>query len=164
MNRSIARLLSPLLLGALLSAPVAALAAGLELKSEAFQDITVKGKDGKVQKKRQAVTTAVPGAEIIYVISYRNAGTQPASDVVINNPIPAEMQYVAGSADGAGTRAEVSVDGGKQFGALEALQVKGADGKPRSARNEDVTHLRWTVLGAIAPGKNGSVSYRALVK
>lgn len=164
MNRLMTRLLSPLLLGALLSAPVAAQAAGLELKSEAFQDVTVKGKDGKVQKKRQTVATAVPGTEIIYVISYRNAGTQPASNVVINNPVPAEMVYVAGSAEGAGTRTEVSVDGAKQFGAIEALQVKGTDGKPRSARGEDVTHVRWTVLGAIAPGKSGSVSYRAIVR
>lgn len=163
MNRAITRFLTPLLLGSLLAAPVAALAAGLELKSEAFQDVAVKGKDGKVQKKRQAVTTAVPGTEIIYVISYRNAGTQPAADVVINNPVPAEMTYVAGSAEGAGTRIEMSVDGGKQFGALQALQVKDADGKSRAARGEDVTHLRWTMLGAIPAAKAGSVSYRAIV-
>lgn len=164
MTRSLSRFLLPLVLGAALAAPAAALAAGLELKSEAFQDIVLKGKDGKVQKKRQAVTTAVPGTEIIYVITYRNGGSQPANDVVINNPIPAEMLFVAGSAEGQGTRIDMSVDGGKQFGSLEALQVKAADGKPRAARGEDVTHVRWTVQGAIAPGKSGSVSYRALVR
>ena len=164
MKFSIVRLLPSLLLAALLAQPGTALAAGLELKSEAFQDVAVKGKDGKVQKKRQPVSTAVPGSEIIYVITYRNTGTQPANDVVINNPVPTEMVYVAGSAEGSGTRADVSVDGGKQFASLESLQLKGADGKPRAARGEDVTHVRWTVLGAIAPGKNGSVSYRALVK
>lgn len=158
------RLLSRVLLAASLALPALALAGDFELKSEAFQDVAVKGKDGKVSKKRQAVTTAVPGSEVLYVISYRNGGAKPANDIVINNPVPAQMRYQAGSAEGAGTRVEVSVDGGKQFGALEALQVKGADGKPRAARAEDVTHLRWTVLGAVAPGKAGSVSYRAVVK
>ena len=164
MNANMSRRFAGLLLAAVLALPGAALAAGLELKSEALQDVAVKGKDGKVQKKRQAVTNAVPGSEIIYVITYRNGGAKPAADVVINNPVPPQMVYVAGSAEGAGTRAEVSVDGGKQFGALEALQVKGADGKPRAARAEDVTHLRWTVQTAIAPGKEGSVTYRALVR
>lgn len=153
-----------LLLGALVSLPGLALAGDLELKSAAYQDLAVKGKDGKVQKKRQPVTTALPGAEITYIITYRNNGTRPATDVVVNNPVPAAMVYQAGSADGAGTRIEVSVDGGKQYGALEALRVKAADGSLRAARGEDVTHVRWTVLGAVAPGKEGSVSYRATVK
>ena len=164
MQVKFSRFLTRALLGALLALPGLTLAAGLELKSEAFQDVSVKGKDGKVQRKRQAVATAVPGSEVVYVISYRNSGAKPAADVVINNPVPSEVLYVAGSAEGAGTRTEVSVDGGKQYGILAALQVKGADGKPRAARAEDVTHLRWTVLGAVAPGKEGSVSYRAVVR
>lgn len=164
MNKNLIRALSRLLLGLLLALPALALAGDLELKSEAFQDVAVKGKDGKVQKKRQAVATAVPGSEVLYVISYRNKGSKPAADIVINNPVPAEMRFQAGSAEGAGTRVEVSVDGGKTFGALDTLQVKGADGKPRASRAEDVTHVRWSVLGAVAPGKEGSVSYRAVVK
>lgn len=152
------------LLGALVALPGLALAADLELKSAAYQDVVSKGKDGKVQKKRQPVTTALPGSEITYVISYRNTGTKPATEVVVNNPVPAAMVYQAGSAEGAGTRPEVSVDGGKQYGALDALRVKAPDGSQRAARGEDVTHVRWTVLGAVAPGKDGSVSYRAIVK
>lgn len=155
-------LLSRLLLGVLLALPGIALAE-LELKSAAYVDVTVKGKDGKVQKKRQPVSTAIPGSEVLYVISYRNGGAKPASDVVINNPVPPAMRFVPGSAEGAGTRAEVSVDG-KRFGALETLTVTGADGKPRAASGEDVTQLRWTVQGAVAPGKEGSVSFRAIVR
>lgn len=158
------RMLGRLLLAASLILPALALAGDFSLKSEAFQDVVVKGKDGKPVKKRQAVTTAVPGSEVVYVISYRNSGSKPANDIVINNPVPAQMRFVAGSAEGAGTRIEMSVDGGKQFGALEALQVKGGDGKSRAARAEDVTNLRWTLLGAVAPGKDGNVSYRAVVR
>lgn len=163
MNFRFAAILPRILLGALLVLPVVA-EADLALKSEAFQELPVKGKDGKVQKKRQAVTTATPGAEVIYVITYRNTGTQPANAVVVNNPIPAGMRFQAGSAEGAGARSEVSVDGGKQYGALEALRVKNPDGTSRPARGEDVTHVRWTVLGAVPAGKDGSVSYRAVVK
>lgn len=154
--------LSRLLLGAVLMLPGIALAE-LELKSAAYVDVAVKGKDGKVQKKRQPVTTAVPGDEVLYVISYRNSSGKPATDVVINNPVPPAMRFVPGSAEGAGTRAEVSVDG-RGYGALETLKVTGADGKPRAAGGEDVTHLRWTVPGALAPGKGGSVSFRAVVR
>lgn len=147
-----------------LTLPALAGAATLELKNEAFQDVVVKGKDGKSEKKRQPVTRAVPGAEITYVISYRNAGSKPAEKVVVNNPVPANLAYVPGSAQGAGARAEVSVDGGKQFGALEALRVKAPNGALRAARGEDVTHVRWTLLAPLAAGQGGSVSYRAVVK
>lgn len=163
MNYRFATLLPRVLLGALLVLPALA-QAELTLKSEALQELSIKGKDGKVQKKRQAVTTATPGAEIIYVITYRNTGTQPANAVVVNNPVPAGMRFQAGSAEGAGTRNEVSVDGGKQYGALETLRIKNPDGTLRPARGEDVTHVRWTVLGAVPAGKDGSVSYRAVVK
>lgn len=162
MTTRISPLVFRLALGALLAFPGMALAE-LELRNAAYVEVAVKGKDGKVQKKRAPVTTAVPGSEVIYVITYRNAGARPATDVVINNPVPSAMRFVAGSADSAGTRAEASVDG-KRFGALETLTVTGADGKPRAATGDDVTHLRWTILGAIAPGKEGSVSYRAVVR
>lgn len=156
-------ILPRVLLGALLTLPVVA-HAELVLKSEALQELAVKGKDGKVQKKRQAVTTATPGTEIIYVITYRNNGAQPANAVVVNNPVPAGMRFQAGSAAGAGARSEVSVDGGKLFGTLEALRVKNPDGSLRPARGEDVTHVRWSVQAAVPAGKEGSVTYRAVLK
>jgi uncharacterized repeat protein (TIGR01451 family) len=145
-----------------LALPGLALAEGLKLENEAFQEIVVKAKNGKTEKKRQKVTNAVPGSEIIYVITYRNTGTKPVTGVVVNDDLPANLAYVAGSAEGAPV--VVSVDGGKTFGALEKLTAKGSDGKPRAAQAGDVTHVRWTVAGAVAPGKSGSVSYRARVK
>ncbi|MFZ5561376.1 MAG: hypothetical protein ACOY41_07640 [Pseudomonadota bacterium] len=153
-----------LFLAALLALPGLALAAGLELKNEAFQDVVVKRPDGKTEKQRQKVSNALPGTEIIYVVSYRNTGSKPAQKVVVNNPVPAGLAYQPGSASGSGARAEVSVDGGKQFGALEALRVKDAGGGLRAARAADVTHLRWIILAPVAAGQGGSVTYRALVK
>lgn len=140
-----------------------ALAADVVLTNEAFQDVTVKGKDGKTEKKRQKVSSAVPGSEIIYVITYRNTGSKPAQKVVVNNPIADGLAFVSGSAQGNGAKAEVSLDG-KAFGALETLRVKGADGKSRSAKGSDVKHVRWTVLAPVAPGQSGTVTFRAVVK
>lgn len=144
--------------------PVTALAQGIVLQTDAFQDVVVKDKAGKVEKKRQKVSTAVPGGEIVYVITYRNSGDKPATGVVVNNAVPANLAYVAGSAEGAGARAEVSVDGGKAFGTLEKLTVRNADGSTRPARGEDVTHLRWRVNGAVGVGRQGTVTYRAIVR
>lgn len=161
-TRRMFHLLAALTLSMTLSA--FASAAGMELKTEAFQEVTVKNKDGKPEKKRQKVATAVPGAEIIYVITYRNTGTEVSDNVLVNNPVPPGLAYVPGSAQGTGARAEVSVDQGKSFGALETLRVKGANGATRAAKGEDVTHVRWTVLAPLASAASGSVTYRAVLK
>jgi len=65
---------------------------------------------------------------------------------------------------GAGSKVEVSVDGGTKWGALETLTVPDAEGKPRAARGEDVTHVRWTVLAPVKAGGTGKLTYRARVK
>lgn len=155
--------LQRVLTGAVLALPAIALAAGMELRNEAFQDVVVKGKDGKSQQQRQPVSRAVPGAEIIYVLTYRNSGDKPAEKVVLHNPVPAGLAFVPGSAGGAGSRAEVSVDGGTTYGALETLRVKDAKGL-RAAKAADVTHVRWTLPASVPAGKEGAVTYRAVVK
>lgn len=166
MKSTVFRVFARLCLGALLILSLSGLAAaaGLELKNEAFQDVVVKGKDGKTEKKRQPVTNAVPGSEILYVISYRNGGAKPAANVVINNPVPTGLAYVPGSAEGKGARVEVSVDGGQAFGTLDKLRVSGKDGKTRPARGDDVSHVRWTLQAPVPAGQGGSVSYRAVVR
>jgi len=138
--------------------------AQLELSTEAFHEVVVVDKGGKTERKREVLKKALPGQEVIYDISYRNKGNQPADRVVVSNPVPAELSYVAGSAAGAGSKVEVSVDGGTKWGALETLTVPDAEGKPRAARGEDVTHVRWTVLAPVKAGGTGKLTYRARVK
>lgn len=140
-----------------------ALAAGLELKTEAFKEVEQVGKDGKKSKKREPLVRATPGTEVIYVLTYHNAGAQPAGDVKLDNPIPKGLVYQSGSAQGEGTVAEVSVDGGAHYGALDKLTVKGADGQVRPARAEDVTHVRWTLTAPLKPAAQGTVTYRAML-
>lgn len=137
-------------------------AGGLQLRNEVFQEIEVIGADGKPEHKAVPAATVVPGTEVFYVISYRNAGDKPADNVAITNPVPAELEYVA--VLGPAPANLVSVDGGKQYGALSSLSVTGVDGKARPAEAADVTHVRWMLNTALPPGAGGSVSFKARLK
>jgi uncharacterized repeat protein (TIGR01451 family) len=139
---------------------------GIELKSTAQVDITVKNDKGinEVIRVDAATANVVPGDTVIFTTNYANLGSQPATDVVINNPVAEHMTYVAGSAEGIGTRIEFSINNGKTFARPEQLKIKTADGKERLAGAADYTHIRWTILGEIGPGAKGFVSYKGKVK
>jgi uncharacterized repeat protein (TIGR01451 family) len=137
-------------------------AGGLQLSNQVFQDIDVIGADGKPGHKSVPAAMVVPGTEVFYVITYRNTGDRPADNVAITNPVPADLEFISVVGPAPGT--QVSVDGGKQFGALTSLSVTGADGKPRAAQTADVTHVRWMLATALLPGSGGSVSFRARLK
>jgi uncharacterized repeat protein (TIGR01451 family) len=141
-----------------------AMAGSLELSSQAYQQIEITGADGQKQTQTVPATQVAPGAEVFYVIRYRNTGSAPADKVVITNPVPPELEYRADSAFGAGTLITVSVDGGKTYGQLADLKVPVAGARPRAAQPADVTHLRWTLQFAVAPGAEGQVTYRARLK
>lgn len=129
----------------------------LELKNEAFQEVLVKGPDGKEERKTVPAAMVVPGTEVQYVVTYRNAGAENAGQIAITNPIPKELEYISAA------NAEVSVDEGKNYGELATLKVVGADGKLRPATPSDVTHVRWLVT-SLKAGDEGKVSFRARLK
>lgn len=137
-------------------------AGGLQLSNQVFQEIEVQGADGKPERQTVPAARIVPGTEVFYVITYRNAGDQAADNVAITNPVPAELEYVA--VLGPAPANQVSVDGGKQYGALASLLVTGADGKPRPAQAADVTNVRWMLNKALLPGDGGKVSFKARLK
>ena len=148
----------------LLTVPAPARAADtLELSNAVFQDTEVKGADGTTHHERVPATKVVPGSEVVYVISYKNVGKQPAADVVITNPVPKELAYQSELGPGPSLAPEVSVDAGHTWGQLASLSVKGADGKPRPAQGKDVTHVRWKLPAPLKAGESGTVSYRALL-
>ena len=155
-----------LVAGCLLLAVAPAVAAQdtLELRNAVFQEVDVKAADGTMHKERVPAAKVVPGTEVIYVITYHNTGKEPATDVVITNPIPPELAYQPELGPGPSAAPDVSVDSGANFGALASLKVKDADGKPRPAQGSDVTHVRWRLSKPVAPGAEGSVSYRAVLE
>jgi len=138
--------------------------AQIELKTVAEIEVTEIDKQGKKIVKRSAPKTVVPGTEVIYTITAKNTGTEPADNIVVTNPVPDQTVYLDGSAFGAGTRITFSVDSGKSFDQAKKLTVKDKAGKTRAATAEDYTHVRWTFQFKLQPGQEAPVWYRTRVK
>lgn len=151
----------------LLALPAAAADQGLiELKSLSEVELTVQNDKGEPEVIRvdAAMANVAPGDTVIFSNHYTNLGEKPAENVVLTNPVPEHMLYLADTAEGEGTRVEFSVDGGRTYGPAESLKLAGDDGRERSAGPGDYTHIRWTFSGPINTGESGSVSFRAKVK
>jgi uncharacterized repeat protein (TIGR01451 family) len=132
----------------------------IKLDTSVYQDVQVKGADGKVTTKRQSPKNVVPGDEVIYEMTYTSSAKSAANNVVIDNPIPAQLAFI--KTEGTPVTA-VSIDGGKTYGQLSTLKVALPDGTTRPAQPSDVTSLRW-VIATIAPGGKGKIAYHARVK
>lgn len=113
------------------------------------------------QQKQELITpkVVIPGDKLVFTTRYHNTGKQPVNDFVVTNPLPGAVML---SPEGAALHV-VSVDGGKTWGALDALQVADSQGVKRPAAAADVTHLRWT-LPLLQPGVNGVLTYHAIVR
>jgi uncharacterized repeat protein (TIGR01451 family) len=146
---------------AALFAPGAAFAAdSVALSSMVFVEKTIADADGKAKITLQEPKVVTPGDRLIFILNYQNRGSAAANNFVVTNPLPTAVAY-QGTAD---TSAEVSIDGGKNWGALAALKVADGPGRWRSARPEDVTHVRWTMKQAIPAGAQGKLSFRGIVR
>jgi hypothetical protein len=158
---------APLLATPAQASPAIMVATSVVLSSEAMierQEIGADGKERVVLKQPKDVIV-VPGDRVVFTLRYVNKGAEPAAGFRATNPMPAPVQFVSVAEDWA----DVSVDGGATWGKLADLKVsvKQSDGSApvvRAAAPEDVTHVRWVFASAIAPGAEGSVSYRGLVK
>ncbi|GAA5524217.1 hypothetical protein Maes01_00771 [Microbulbifer aestuariivivens] len=157
------KLVSSLTLAAVLLGAALPTLAAVELETRAFREVAATNAAGQQVTRLEPLQSAAPGQEVIYVITYRNTGDQPAQGLVVNNQVPAQMEYVGGSAEGERAQIAMSVDG-STFGPLASLRVPTADGALRPAEAADVTALRWTIEGAVAPGTSGTVRYRAVLK
>lgn len=141
--------------------PAAAVAAqNVSLSSEVFVEKIVKDAKGEAKTVRVKPEIVTPGDRLVFVLSYKNQGAQPATGFTVTNPVPAAVAFAG--AEGAGS--EVSVDGGKSWGQLPALTVKQPDGTSRAAAPGDVTHIRWSFAQPIAAGSGGNLSFRGTVK
>jgi uncharacterized repeat protein (TIGR01451 family) len=144
-----------------LLAPAAALAADeVSLDSQIFVERTVSDADGKAKTVLEPTKVVTPGDQLLFVIAYKNLGTQGAADFVVTNPLPAAVAYSGAE----GTEPQVSVDGGASWGSLATLNINQADGTVRPATPADVTHVRWAFDQTIPAGGGGKLSFRGVVK
>jgi uncharacterized repeat protein (TIGR01451 family) len=129
-------------------------------------EVLQKKADGKTETVRveAAKANVAPGDVVIFTTRYTNKGKQPATGVVVTNPVPEHMTYVDLSAEGKGSKVDFSIDGGRTYAAPEKLKVTDKDGRTRPALPRDYTHIQWTITGSLQPGAGGYVTFRARVK
>lgn len=108
----------------------------------------------------EAPGVVTPGDRLMFVLHYRNAGSTPATDFVVTNPIPELVSFNGSESAGA----VYSVDGGRNWGALAALTMANPDGSRRAATPADVTYVRWRFAQAIPAGQSGELRFRGVVK
>lgn len=154
--RSIVSAACAMMLGAGAIAPAFAQQLAVTLKGDVkvVRQVT---ENGQARETLEEPSQVLPGDRLVFTTRFTNASAEPATDFVVTNPLPAPVKLAKVDSF------EVSVDGGKTFGALAALKAADADGKPRSAELGDVTHVRWRVA-SIAPGASGEVKYFAEVR
>ena len=145
---------------ALLAAPASALSA----KQTVEKEITIQNADGTETLVRQPADEVTPGERVVYSLHYTNDQSEPVSGITLVMPVPEETAYVEGTAERPGATLAVSTDGGASFGPRGAATVVGADGTPRRAEASDITHLRWTVAGPVAPGTTDALVFKADLK
>jgi uncharacterized repeat protein (TIGR01451 family) len=137
--------------------------ANLSISSISLQEQTKITSSGEKVKEWVKASKVVPGTVIRYVNTIENSGDKPAMQLVVNNPIPENMEYVANTAACEGSCSiTYSVDGGKSFNQPEKLFV--GEGKERHmARAAEYTDIKW-VVDSLAAMSQSTVEYKARLK
>ncbi len=138
--------------------PAAAHAAGgVQFASDVFVERFQPAPGGRTARILERADQLRPGDRVIFVVNWSG---RKDGGFTVTNPLPRTIAF-AGGADG---EQEVSVDGGRTWGALEALTVRDAYGRMRPAHPEDVTHLRWRIPTQLALAGNGQMTWRGVVR
>ncbi len=151
------------LLLALVALAIPSLAPAAEtvaLSSAVFVERQLIDNSGRSRVELLAPQVVTPGDRLVFILSYRNTGEKPATHFTVTNPLPQAVAY-AGTPD---EEAQISVDGGKNWGRLSMLRIREEDGRWRSARPEDVTHIRWILARPLRAGATGKLSFRGTVR
>ena len=113
---------------------------------------------------RRADTTVHAGDVLRYRLTFANTADRAVKNVAIANPVPAGLQFVAGSAKASrdDARAEYSIDGGRTWSAHPTETVV-VDGRAveRAVAPERYTAVRWIVGGAVAPAAVVTAEFEA---
>ncbi len=142
--------------------PVAAHAAtrpsgGVQFASDVFVERFQPAPGGRTARILERADQLRPGDRVIFVVNWSG---RKDGGFTVTNPLPRSIAF-AGATD---ETQEVSVDGGRTWGALEDLTVMGTNGRSRPAHPEDVTHLRWRIPTPQALAGNGQMTWRGVVR
>ena len=92
--------------------------------------------------------SAAPGEELTYTIDYSNTGNANATAVTVLEIMPAHTTYVQGSVSATGMTVTYSHNNGSSYDSSDAAPV---------------THIRFLLGTALAPGESGSISFKVVV-
>ncbi|RQW45889.1 hypothetical protein EH199_00465 [Novosphingobium sp. LASN5T] len=140
------------------AAPLAAqVAQPVRFASDVFVERFIPGPGGRMSRVLERPDRLNPGDRVVFVVNWK---ADRGRDFTVTNPLPRAVAFQR-SADGL---EEVSIDGGRTWGALEDLRVRDADGSMRHATPDDVTHVRWRVPARLALAGAGQFTYRGVVR
>jgi len=137
--------------------------AGITIGTVAEVEMKIEG-PGKRSVGLAAADHVVAGDRLVYTVEIHNSTSHALSGIIVTNPIPERMGYIAGSAQGPGADVDFSVDGGASFAKPEALTIKLAHGQTRSATALDYTHIRWKLKYALSANSTAFARFRASLK
>lgn len=111
-------------------------------------------------------SSALPGDVLRYAMVFTNTTDGAIRNVKLDNPVPAGLQYVGGSARASRTDAgaDFSADGGRTYSAqpMETVVIEGRS-VTRPIPAERYTHVRWVIGGTVVPGATVTAEYTARV-
>lgn len=134
----------------------------LNVRTIVQKEVVETDENGEATRRLVPAESVVPGDAVLYTITFTNISDETAENVVITNPIAANLTYVEGSAFGPGTVIEFSIDDGESFAAPADLVVA-VDGENRPAEAGDVTHVRWRMQNDLRSGQQGMAQFRAVL-
>ncbi len=134
------------------------------IEVQSIAEVEIIGQNGEREMRRAPISHAAPGMVVVFTTTFQNTSHKPAGNIVINNPIPNDTEYKAGSAFGDNTDITFSIDGGRSFAAAEQLWIQSTNGKSRIAPTKAYTHIRWVYKSRLASGERGAVGFRAAIK
>ena len=153
----------------ILAAAAAVLASGVSASAltatqKVEKEVTVQQADGTLATKRVSAAEVTPGEKIVYTVSFTNDTAEPATDIVLAMPVPADVRFMEGSADRSGAIVRYSADGGTSFVERSALVLPAVGGGTRAASSDDITHIQWRIPGPVSVGTSDEIAFKARLK
>lgn len=144
------------------AAGAAAAAQPVVVSSTLERIVAAPGEGGPAAVQITSATVASHADQLIVSVKFANTGDAVVDSVRITSPVPADVQFVPGSASGPGSEVLFSVDNGRTFGRPEELRVAGPNGGARAASAADYTHVRWVLDAPLDAGATGVARFRAV--
>lgn len=119
--------------------------------------------DGQEILTYQPATDVEPGEQVRYTLSFANEAPEAAENVALVMPVPSEVSYIEGSAQGPDGALLFSADAGQTFALRDQVQVSDG-GAVRLAAATEITHIKWQFSAPISPAETGAVRFSAVLK